>query len=110
MRWPSLSPPCASCGKLPMSSQHPASGIDEAVELTKKTITVLIRRHRWLVIAVLAVGLAVLLWALFAWSWRPLLGWLALVPMYGAFLVGYMATISRWQQEVLRLWVEERLD
>jgi hypothetical protein len=93
-----------------MPSQSPPSGIDEALEITKKTITLLIRRHRWLVLAVLAAGLAFPVWALTSWSWGPFLGWLALVPLYSAFLIGYMAAMARWQQEILRLWAEERLN
>jgi 4-amino-4-deoxy-L-arabinose transferase-like glycosyltransferase len=93
-----------------MAASTPEPAFLEAVALTTQTIDIRAKRFRNLVIAVVLVALGSVLWAGIQWSWSPLAGLLALVPLCGAFLYQDTCLVNRWRQQLLDYWTQERLD
>jgi hypothetical protein len=68
------------------------------------------RGYRNLVVVVALIGLAAPVVALVAWDWRPLLGWLLIVPAAGGGLLLDARAVIRWRGELLDAWAAGRAD
>ena len=68
------------------------------------------RRYRNLVVAVALVGLVAPVAALALWDWRPLLGWLSVVPFVGLFLALDARSVARWRSALLDGWAAGTFD
>jgi hypothetical protein len=91
------------------TSQSPAA-TREAMHLTFDVLRHRLLRFRGLLIA---VGLLILLSlgaAIACRSWRPLLGLSLLVTLCGAFCCLDVTRVGRWQDQILGLWDQDRLD
>ncbi len=84
--------------------------LNEATTITTQTLALRAARFRNFVVAVVAVALAAMLWALLQTSWQPLLGLILLVPLCGAFLYLDARTVHRWQDHILETWAQDKLD
>lgn len=85
------------------------SASKNALQLTTQTIDRRAFHFRNLVILLVVIVLGCLIAALVQWSWRPLVGWLAVMPLCGAFLVFDNYLVGRWQRQMLKLWADGAL-
>lgn len=87
----------------------PLTGAKDALQLTTRAIDRRAFHFRNLVVLLVAVALGCGVAALVRWSWRPLVGWLSIVPLCGGFLVLDNFLVSRWQARILAMWVDGAL-
>jgi hypothetical protein len=88
-----------------MATSETKPGIKEAVGLTTQTIDCRAARYRNTVIALVTVTLITLVWAGIQLSWRPLVGFLLLIPLCGTLLYLDTRLVNRWQQQIMQMWI-----
>jgi hypothetical protein len=82
----------------------------EAMDITLRTLS---ERLLWLSILGVAMGLVILLsliGSVVYGIWTILWGILALFAMCALFICGDLTRLNRWEQNILNLWVQDRLD
>jgi hypothetical protein len=84
--------------------------INEAMKLTTQTIDIRASRFRYYVISVVIVVLVSTMLTVLQMSWRPLLGFLLLVPLCNTFLYLDNRLVYQWQQQILEQWSQGHLD
>lgn len=85
------------------------SAAKEALQLTTRTIDRRAFHFRNLVVLLVVVVAGCAVAALVRWSWRPLVGWLSVIPLCGAFVVWDNYLVSRWQARILAMWTDGAL-
>lgn len=93
-----------------MTTTQPSPWINDAIKLTTRTIDVRASRFMYYVMSVVIVALISIIFAALLMSWRPLLGFLLLVPLCHAFLYLDNYLVYQWQQQILEQWSQDRLD
>ena len=80
------------------------------LDLTARVIESRTRRFRNLVIGVVGISLIATGGALAWWSWRPLMGFVLLVPVCGCFACHDAHLVGKWQRQIMDMWTEGKLD
>ena len=84
--------------------------MQEAVNATLAAIETRLRLYRCAVITVASVVLACAVMAAWLRSWRPLAGFILLVPAVGTFFVLDSRVLRRWRRVVLQAWVARQFE
>jgi hypothetical protein len=92
------------------SESPPAAAYPEAFDATVQAIHDRAVRYRSLALGVGLALIAAPIAAALARAWAPLLLLLALLPACTLFFVLDMRRLTRWQQQVLRLWAGQRVE
>jgi hypothetical protein len=82
----------------------PSPDYPAALAATRETFTRRAARYRNLVVAVVLIGFVAPVAAVVLWSWRPLLGWLLVVPVSAAFFALDARSVARWRAALLDGW------
>lgn len=91
-------------------AEESKSWMREAFNLTTQMLNSRIRRYKTLIISIGVVVIASIIWTI-AWKeWSPLLCLILPVPLCGIFFSNDAGLISRWQNQILNLWIHDELD
>lgn len=82
----------------------------EALHLTTQTINDRLRWYRNLVIGFVGLSGVSIFLSITLKLWQPLLGFLFLIPLWGVFLSHDLHLVFKWQERILRMWIEGHLD
>jgi len=80
------------------------------IDQTTSAIDQRVRYYRNLIVAVVVVILGFVVWAVFAWAWRPLLGCFFLFPICGVYFFLDGQLLQSWRAQLLEPWCKRELD
>ncbi len=95
-----------------IAARGPAQTDDhqQARDVTLRTIHLRARTYRNLVIGIVVTVVGPMLWALGAWSWRPLVAALVVLPLCATFVAVDTWLVIEWRRQILGLWAEGGVD